>query len=189
MSDSSHRNFDGLTSLIAFAGFTVPARARFVGQFLGQTLFTSLTFGLVAGQTGATFLSCGPLVPFMCGSWVGYTYGCLGFWKQSRSKALEYARRYPKVMAHGLSMLHYPGKTNRPKNATIESTATTPTATTPTTLEENENQEGRALEEWILAGGIGRISYAIFATQACEEDILEMQRRKRQQLVDEYAHR
>ena len=185
MTDSSSSNFDGLTSLIAFAGFTVPARARFAGQFIGQTLFTSLTFGLVAGQTSATLLSCGPLVPFMCGSWLGYTYGCLGFWKQSRSKALDYARRYPKVMAHGMSMFNCPVNTNPPKAATIESTA----STTPTTTTLEENEEGRALEEWILAGGIGRISYAIFATQACEEDILEMQRRKRQQLVDGYADR
>ena len=65
-------NFDGLSSLISFAGFTIPARAKFVAQFVGSSLLSSLTLGLVAGQTGATFFSFGPLMPFMTGSWIGY---------------------------------------------------------------------------------------------------------------------
>jgi hypothetical protein len=175
MTDST-RNLDGLTSLGSFAGFTIPARARFVGQFLGHAIFSSLTVGLVAGQTGAAVLSCGPLVPFLCGSWAGYTWGCLGFWKQSRAKALDCARRYPKVMAHGLTFL-CPAKHSPPPVETTQGSAT----------ELRDKNEGKVLEEWIFAGGIGRISYAILAAQSCEEDIFEMQRKKRQELIDGYG--
>ena len=90
-----HSNFDGLSSLISFAGVSIPARAKFVGQFIGASLFSSLTLGLVAGQTAATFLTCGPLIPFMTGSWIGYTWGCVGFWRLSKQKMVECARRYP----------------------------------------------------------------------------------------------
>lgn len=171
--DDSHKSFDGLASLISFAGFTVPARARFVGHFLGQTLYSSITVGLVAGQTGAV-LSCGPLIPFICGSWFGYTWGCVSFWKQSKSKALTFARRYPRVMAHGLSNLNFTG--------------TVPFAPAETARDDRGVEEGgNVLEEWILAGGIGRISYAILAAQSCEEDIFEMQRKQRQELIDGYS--
>ena len=102
MSDAHHApSFDGLSSLISFAGFSIPARARFVAQFVGSTLFSSVTVGLVAGQTGA-LLSCGPLIPFIAGSWIGYTWGCVGFWRRARLKAITCARRYPRVLAHGL---------------------------------------------------------------------------------------
>lgn len=103
MTDSQH-NFDGLASLIAFTGFTVPARARFVAQFIGSSLYSSITCGLVAGQAGA-MVSCGPLIPFMAGSWFGYTWGAIGFWKQAQKKAFTCARRYPRILAHSTNGL------------------------------------------------------------------------------------
>ena len=168
----SRSNFDGLSSLIGLSGLQLPARARFVAQFVGSTLFTSLTVGFVAGQTGA-MLSCGPLIPFMTGSWLGYTWGCVGFWKQSKNKALTCARRYPKVMAHGLLM-----------------TCNMEVPTKLVELEEDgtkETSSGQTLEEWIIAGGISRLSYAILASQSCEEDISEMQRNERQKLIEGYS--
>mmetsp|Transcript_12248 Transcript_12248/g.17086 ORF Transcript_12248/g.17086 Transcript_12248/m.17086 type:complete len:190 (-) Transcript_12248:285-854(-) len=176
----AHRSFDGLTSLITFTGFAIPARARFVAQFLGSTVYTSITFGLVAGQAGA-MLSCGPLIPFMAGSWFGYTYGCVGFWKLTKSKALSYARNYPKVVAHSL-------QTNFdmevPKHVAMESSI----------KEEEDDKQlkakvpapGQSLEQWISKGGIKRLSYAILAAQGCEEEIVEMQKKQKQKLVDEY---
>jgi hypothetical protein len=46
-----------------------------------------------------------------------------------------------------------------------------------------------SLEDWIVAGGVGRLSFAMMAAQCCEEDITEMRRNERQRLVDEYSQR
>lgn len=169
-----HSHFDGLSSLISFAGFSIPARARFVAQFVGSTLFSTITIGLVAGQAGA-LLPCGPLLPYMTGSWLGYTLSCVGFWKRSKGKAVACARRYPKVLAHSLLA-----------NLDVE---------VPADLDMNENRDGRGvegkqtLEYWIQSGGMGRLSYAILAAQGCEEDIAEMQKSERQRLIDEYSRK
>jgi len=173
MSDA-HSHFDGLSSLISFAGFSIPARARFVAQFVGSTLFSSLTIGLVAGQAGA-LLPCGPLVPCMTGSWIGYTWGCVGFWRRSRDKAIACARRYPKVLAHSLLT-----------NLDVE----VPTDLDMGNRRGGDGREGQqTLEGWIQSGGVGRLSYAILAAQSCEEDIVEMQRSERQRLIDEYSEK
>ena len=178
----AHRNFDGLTSLISFTGFTVPARARFIAQFIGSTLYTSITCGLVAGQAGA-LLPCGPIIPFMAGSWFGYTWGCVGFWKLSRNKARTCARRYPKVVAHSL-------ETNFdmeiPASVTLESSSSGDEKYYGENLQARSSG-GQSLEQWINEGGIKRFSYAVLAAQGCEEDIIEMQKNQRQKLVDEYS--
>lgn len=169
-------NFDGLSSLISFAGFTIPARAKFVAQFVGSSLLSSITLGLVAGQTGATFFTCGPLIPFMAGSWIGYTWGCVGFWRQSKQQMLECARRYPDILAHSLvtNMSIVP-----PINHVMLDSNS-----------EGETSEGTSsLEDWIVQGGIGRISYAILAAQSCEEDVQDMHKSERQRIVDKYNNR
>eukprot|EP00435_Cladocopium_sp_Y103_P063100 s1270_g24.t1 len=43
---------EGFSELVQASGISVPARAKFVGRFLGYTAFGSLTFGLVCGQLG-----------------------------------------------------------------------------------------------------------------------------------------
>mmetsp|Transcript_10955 Transcript_10955/g.16132 ORF Transcript_10955/g.16132 Transcript_10955/m.16132 type:complete len:178 (+) Transcript_10955:74-607(+) len=176
----SDKNFDGLTSLIAFTGFSMPARARFVAQFIGSTLFSSITCGLVAGQTGAMMLSCGPLIPFMTGSWFGYTVSCVGFWKQSKKKALTYARRYPKVLAHSLET---DLNMQIPKNVTMDDDQKTEGSSS-----SSSELRGKSLEEWIHEGGTKRLSFAILAAQSCEEDIAEMQKNERQKLIHGYSN-
>jgi hypothetical protein len=169
-------NFDGLSSLISFAGFTIPARAKFVAQFVGSSLLSSLTLGLVAGQAGATFLSAGPLIPFMTGSWIGYTWGCIGFWRQSKRQMLECAKRYPEILVHSLvtKMSIMP-----PNHLVFDGGSET-----------NRSSEGSvSLEEWIVQGGIGRTSYAILAAQSCEEDVQELHRSERQRIIDKYNNR
>ena len=168
----AHSHFDGLSSLISFTGFSVPARARFVAQFVGSTLFSSLTMGLVAGQAGAVLLPCGPLIPFMTGSWIGYSWGCIGFWKQIRKKAITCARRYPKVLVHSL-LTEF--DIDVPTNVRI--------------AESRKEENGTELEDWILAGGLGRLSYGILAAMSCEEDVLEMKKNERQKMVNEYSER
>mmetsp|Transcript_36473 Transcript_36473/g.78757 ORF Transcript_36473/g.78757 Transcript_36473/m.78757 type:complete len:184 (-) Transcript_36473:445-996(-) len=178
-----HSRLDGLSSLISFAGFSIPARARFITQCVGSTLFSSLTLGLVAGQTGATFLSCGPLVPFMAGSWLGYTWGCVGFWRQSKNKAINCARRYPRIMCHSLLTdfdIEVPAHVNTGGSLEEE-------------IKEDSNAksmpENLSLEQWILDGGVGRLSSAILAAQSCHEDIIELQKNERQKLLDAYSER
>ena len=177
MSDD-HSRFDGLSSLISFAGVSIPARARFVAKSLGSTLFSSLTLGLVAGQTGA-LLSCGPLLPFMAGSWLGYTWGMVAFWRQAKTKAINCARRYPKILAHSL-LLDFDVEV--PKDVSLERCDGSNED-----IKEESYTEQVHMEDWILNGGVGRLSYAVLAAQSCDEDILEMQKNERQKLVDSYS--
>ena len=86
-------------------------------------------------------------------------------------------------MVHGLTFL-CPAE-HSPPPPLLETT----TQGSATSTESQDENEGNVLEEWILAGGIARISYAILAAQSCEEDIFEMQRRKRQELIDGYGAR
>ena len=51
----------------------------------------------------------------------------------------------------------------------------------------NAESSRMTLEDWIIEGGIGRLSYAILAAQSCEEDINEMHRSERQKIVNKYA--
>lgn len=177
----AHSHLDGLSSLINFTGVSMPARARFIAKFIGSTLISSLTVGLVAGQTGA-LLSCGPLIPFMTGSWIGYTWGCIGFWKRSKKNAITCARRYPKILAHGLLTgfdLEVPTNVNMNDCQKEEINKKDDT--------EGNQRQRISMEEWVTCGGVGRLSYAILAAQSCEEDIVEMQKNERQKLVNQYS--
>ncbi len=104
----------------------------------------------------------------MTGTWLGYTWGCVGFWKQSKTKLLTCARRYPDIFAHALLV-----------EFDIE---------VPKQYQAKSNDEGDvSLEQWILTGGIKRLSYSILAAQSCEEDVFEMQKNERQKLIDKYS--
>ncbi|KAK1735388.1 hypothetical protein QTG54_014002 [Skeletonema marinoi] len=177
MVDSNAAHFDGLSSLITLGGFAIPARARFVAKFVGSSLFSSLTLGLVAGQTGAALFSCGPLIPFMAGSCIGYTWGCIGYWRQCKNMTMAYAKSYPKILAHSLctNMLLVP-----PKDLALDGSSDVSE-----TIKGTDSK--MTLDEWIVEGGIGRLSYAILAAQSCEEDIQEMHKSERQKIVDKYS--
>lgn len=179
MVDSSSSHIDALSSLVTLGGLEIPARARFVAKCVGSSLFSSITLGLVAGQTGAVFLSCGPLLPFMAGSCIGYTWGCIGYWRQCKNITLRYAQKYPKILAHSLctNMMLVP-----PKYLTLE-----PPEDIDSNKRKNAESSRMTLEDWIIEGGIGRLSYAILAAQSCEEDINEMHRSERQKIVNKYA--
>uniref|UniRef100_A0A7S2UDD7 Uncharacterized protein n=1 Tax=Attheya septentrionalis TaxID=420275 RepID=A0A7S2UDD7_9STRA len=178
MADDNSR-FDGLSSLIAFSGISVPPRARFVTQCVASSIFSSLTLGLVTGQAGA-LLSCGPLVPFITGSWLGYTWGCVSFWRQSKKKAINCARRYPKILSHSLLA-----------DFDIEVPAHVNTGSSEEEGKKHSNtivrENTTSLEQWILDGGVGRLSYAVLAAQSCHQDIIEMQKSERQKIIDAYS--
>jgi hypothetical protein len=189
MADAHQTQFDGLSSLLSFAGIAIPARARFVAQFVSSTLFTSVTFGLAAGQTvGAMVPALGPPACYVLGSWIGYTWGCAGFWRTWRERALSCARCYPKVLAHGLFTNF---DVEVPRNVRMDVDGKDGEGND---CRRDDKDEGgpptmMSLEEWIVAGGVGRLSFAMMAAQCCEEDITEMRRNERQRLVDEYSQR
>ena len=61
---------DSLSSFIRLTGVSVPARARFIGEAIASSTLSGLAMGLCCGQIGAMMGSVGPLVPFLCGTWV-----------------------------------------------------------------------------------------------------------------------
>ena len=100
--EDSH--MEGLSSLIRLSGANVPARARFVGEAMIQASLSSITFGLVCGQVGALFMTTtGPLVPFLVGSWTGYTVGLMTYWYGAKRLAITYAQKYPTLLVHALT--------------------------------------------------------------------------------------
>ena len=92
---------------------------------------------------------------------------------------MTYAKKYPKILAHSLitNMLVVP-----PTDLALESNNSGANEMS------DKSFDGRmTLDEWIIEGGIGRLSYAILAAQSCEEDINEMHKNERQKLVDKYS--
>jgi len=83
--DDSH--FDGLSSLVRLSGSNVPARARFIGEAILSSTMTGLTLGLVFGRVGGLTVA-GPLVPFLVGTWTGYTFGLVGHWRNCKRLAI-----------------------------------------------------------------------------------------------------
>lgn len=169
---------DGLASLVSFAGITVPSRARFIGQSLASTALPSVTLGLVCGQVGAVCPAVGPLVPYLVGSWIGFSWGCIGFWRRIKSQALNYAARYPKILAHSLSVTH---NVEIPREVMLMKDDGTDRREG---VDGTTGKNGR-LERWISTGGLGRLSFAILAAQDCREDVEEMQKEERQRIMEE----
>lgn len=164
--EDSH--MDGLSTLVRLSGANVPARARFVGEAMIQSSLCSITFGLVCGQVGALFMTTtGPLVPFLVGSWTGYTVGLMTYWYGAKRLAITYAQRYPTLLAHALSMEHL---FKVPKSVMQEA------------------NDGK-LEQWIVEGGLPRLSVSILAAQSCRNDVDELERQERQRLMDAHLER
>mmetsp|Transcript_21081 Transcript_21081/g.32411 ORF Transcript_21081/g.32411 Transcript_21081/m.32411 type:complete len:194 (+) Transcript_21081:87-668(+) len=182
-------HYDGLLSnLLMFTGINIPARARFVVQCTASGVYSSLIVGLVAGQTGAALLSCGPVVPFMTGCWLGHSWGCLSYWRQSKMRAMNCARRYPKILAHSLLVdfdIEVPTNVHVVNNTS--SCSAEEESGKVIAKAEKFDHEKTTLEQWILDGGVGRLSFAILAAQSCTEDVIELQKSERKKLVDAYS--
>lgn len=163
--EDSH--FDGLSSLVRMSGAHVPARARFVGEALLSASFSSITLGLVCGQAGSMFMATttGPLIPFLVGSWAGYTFGLVSYWKASVKWCDTVARNYPTLLNHALRT-QQPFAPQEPPSTVMS--------------------DGGELEAWIKRGGLGRLSMCVLAAQACRNDVEEIERNERQRLMDEY---
>lgn len=161
MEDSS---FDGLSSLVRLSGVHVPARARFVGEAMLSAAFSSITVGLVCGQVGALSMAAGPLVPFLVGSWAGFSMGLVSYWRGSVKWSDTVAKTYPSLMIHAL-------KTQ--KSYPLEETPA------------NVN-DGESLEQWMKDGGLGRLSVCVLAAQECRHAVETIVQNQCNHLVENY---
>jgi hypothetical protein len=179
--DDSH--FDGLSSLVRLSGVSVPARARFIGEALVSSTLTSLTLGLSFGMVGAVCSPIGPLVPFLVGSWTGYTFGLVNHWRTCSNTVRQYAQQYPTLLAHALATegrgIPVPPKVVQASEERLgtqndeESDHPVPSGSV-------------TLEEWIRQGGLGRLTWSILAAQSCQRDVEELQRQHRERLIQEH---
>jgi hypothetical protein len=192
---------DGLSSLVRLAGHNVPARARFIGEALMTSTLTSLTLGLSCGMVGASFLSAGPLIPFLFGSWTGYTLGLVNHWRISTMRANKFARQYPSLMAHALMIERgivvprnvvrvsegFLQRDNDDHDVENDEEAVETTAVAIST--KPAGGDTTTLEEWIHQGGLGRVTWSVLAAQSCVPDVEDLQRQQRQKLMDEHQEK
>ena len=166
--DESH--LEGISSLIRMSG-SIPARARFIGEAMVTSSLGAITLGLVCGQAGSMFCfaTVGPLVPFLVGSWTGYTLGLYQYWRQAKRLAETFAQQYPTLMVHALVTERF--------------------TEIPPSVMESTDYGGATLHKWILEGGLGRLSMSILAAQSCRNDVEELQRQDRQRLMEEYQEK
>eukprot|EP00658_Telonema_sp_P-2_P039184 TRINITY_DN28025_c0_g1_i1.p1 TRINITY_DN28025_c0_g1~~TRINITY_DN28025_c0_g1_i1.p1 ORF type:complete len:102 (-),score=16.74 TRINITY_DN28025_c0_g1_i1:33-338(-) len=69
-------------ALVEASGVTIPARARCLSRFLAHSSIATVTSGVAAGQASQWLhLSCGPLIPFLFGAWIGFTGACMSFYR------------------------------------------------------------------------------------------------------------
>lgn len=155
--------FEGLGSLIKVAGINIPARARFIGETLIGATLSSLTFGLVCGQVGA-ITSVGPLFPFLCGSWFGYSFGLVGQWMSCKRLAKTYADKYPALLIHSLQNEWH--------------------VDVPVSVASRKADAGM-LNNWIFDGGLGRVTMSILAAQACRASVEEIQQKGRERVAEQ----
>ncbi|KAI2495533.1 hypothetical protein MHU86_18978 [Fragilaria crotonensis] len=153
---------DGIGSLIRMTGFTVPSRARFVGETMVTASLASLTVGIVCGNIGSMIPSVGPLVPFLFGSWFGYSVGLVSHWRTSQDLAKKYARMYPSLMLYAL-------------NHQAWDLGSEPVA-----------QHDEPLEEWITKGGLARTTVSILAAQSLKSCVRDIEKRGRDKAAEEY---
>ena len=146
---------EGLTELVAASGISVPARAKFIGRFMAYTTFGGVTFGLVCGQL-SVMLAVGPLIPFMCGAWLGFTLMSVGFWRHERAIINDYVGRYPQLMEQVIRT-QFP-YSNMPKHLSAQ--------------------------QWLQQGSFSAISWCILAAQSCSHLIQEHEDSKLRSILD-----
>lgn len=183
----------GMGSMLKMMGANVPARARFVGEaFVSATLF-SVSMGLCCGAMGAVVfpITCGPLVPFLAGSSVGYSFGLWDHFSRMKRNTQWCAHHYPTLLAHALWLDH---KVKVPQSVLQASqeqlrredeedgdgSVFTGTEPGPTT----RDGKPMPLDQWVLQGGMGRLAWCMLSVQQCSYDVDAIERQRRQKVVD-----
>lgn len=162
MDDSSP--LDGFSSLLRLSGNTVPARARFVGEATFSGIFTATTMGLLCGQAGMALTPFGPLVPFLCGSGLGFCLGLYATWNKAVRNVKTYAKSYPQILAHALWT----------ENRII----------VPPSILCNKQNAGHEMEKWVQDQGMRHFSLCVIAAQSCQADVEEVEKQERQRLIE-----
>lgn len=187
MGDDDDSNVPGMASILRLVGFNVPTRAQFIGEAVVSATLSSMTIGLVCGAAGASMFpfTVGPLVPYMVGSTVGYSFGLWQYWSTCKRNVVWYARHYPTVLAHAIL-------TDR--QVVVPLGVVKASQQQLKLLQENEGNvtsepaetSTPTLEQWILQGGLGRMTWSILAAGQCRANILDIQKQERQRVVDDF---
>lgn len=153
---------DGLGSIIRMTGYTVPSRARFIGETMVTATLSSLTLGILCGNIGYMIPSVGPLASFLFGSWFGYSAGLLAEWRTSELLAKTYSQKYPSLMLYAIRHQEWiPGSQSLPR-------------------------DGESLEEWLANGGFARTTVGILAAQSLKSCVHTIEKRGRDREADKY---
>eukprot|EP00928_Gymnodinium_smaydae_P023449 TRINITY_DN19352_c0_g1_i1.p1 TRINITY_DN19352_c0_g1~~TRINITY_DN19352_c0_g1_i1.p1 ORF type:complete len:172 (+),score=14.21 TRINITY_DN19352_c0_g1_i1:44-517(+) len=151
---------EGISELVAASGISVPARAQFVGRYVGFTTFGSISLGLVFGQFGA-MCGLGPILPFVSGAWLGYTITAVHFLRGELDLAHRYIKSFPKLVVHVLD----------------------------TEFRQAKVPSDVSLEKWFLKGGIAAKSWCILAAQSCRPHVQEIQEEQLSKIVESYGQK
>jgi hypothetical protein len=166
--------FDGFTSLLRLTGTSVPARALFVGEATFSGIYTGTTIGLVCGQLGMLCTPFGPLIPFLCGSSLGFCIGLYSAWTRALERTYIYANHYPHILAHALW---------------TDSRIIVPPNVLPPIDSANANvvalQSSSMLADWVQRQNIRELSLCVLAAQTCQKDVNEVDQLVRQRLIEE----
>lgn len=128
------------------------------------------------------FASIGPLIPFLLGSWTGYSLGLLTYWKPAQKTMLTCAQRYPRNSGTQFAL----GRLDKRSSVS------------PKCQRDSSDRHGdsknrlverktNALEDWIQQGGLGRWTWSVLAAQACRADIEELEWKQRERFVESQA--
>eukprot|EP00658_Telonema_sp_P-2_P039185 TRINITY_DN28025_c0_g1_i2.p1 TRINITY_DN28025_c0_g1~~TRINITY_DN28025_c0_g1_i2.p1 ORF type:complete len:170 (-),score=38.70 TRINITY_DN28025_c0_g1_i2:217-726(-) len=147
-------------ALVEASGVTIPARARCLSRFLAHSSIATVTSGVAAGQASQWLhLSCGPLIPFLFGAWIGFTGACISFYRTERDQALAYIKLYPRLMKQMLA-------------AEFD-------------LKAIGLRPGVKLEQWVHTG-LGPVSWSVFAAQGIAGSVAEIHQSAREDIMEEY---
>lgn len=183
----------GLSSFVRMAGANVPARARFTGEALVSAAFASISFGMFSGGLGAVVApaTIGPLIPFLVGSSIGYTFGLYQMWSNSKRRMLWYAKEYPALLAHSLRTEYHIIVPSSVVKATqeIAKQSDEDEAFQMNHFKSRKTPEGgpTTLDQWILGGGLGLVTWSLLAAQECRDDAESIQKQQRQTIVENFG--
>ncbi|KAG7337638.1 hypothetical protein IV203_030983 [Nitzschia inconspicua] len=176
---------DGLLTLIGI----VPARARFIGGAVASSLLSSLSLGLSFGMMGAAFLPTGPLIPFLMGSWVGHTFGLYHHYRQSRNDALTVARNFPSILAHAMWTEFGVIVPSDVVSATEERCHQHSGKVDKQIAQDIAKKNAAMMDQWIQLQGYKMVGFAILSVPQCAENIEEIQRQERNNLVQDHQEK
>jgi hypothetical protein len=138
---------------------------------------------------GAAFLPTGPLIPFLMGSWMGHTFGLYHHYRSSKNDAMKLARNFPSILAHAMwtefGVIVPPSVVRateeRCQHCDGKVDGETPTTTETTTICANSNNV--MMDQWIQRKGYKMVGFAILSLPQCTDDVKEVHRRKRENLI------